>query len=361
MIIVGEKSSGGKLSACLRARGFENKKWECHAAKKILAKILPEQAAITQESPYKEELAVLRESDSLHRASTMVRRSMKVGKEDRWSELWKSSEFNSWTRAKLQECYHEVRQDDDQRKTIAQQIMWKSTNILRRKIVPVQGQGVVSLSYVCPHLYRFPIEDYIWWVSTGHAKNSAIGGARLAAASTTGKIRTESWSYRTPRTPQCFGLTFRCTVRATISCALSSFWANQQMGRDSLVDVLVEGLQEQNRLKIMDEVKEVHRGGQSRGGEDRRLGEELGGDQSGRARLQQRRFPQAAVREAVDELHTSKRRRRHAAHFHRHNQCGRQLMETTDGGRGLACHLSNHLQRPSRERNGRSRIVRSWK
>ena len=74
------------------------------------------------------------------------------------------------------------------------------------------------------------------------------------------------------------------------------------MGRDSLVDVLVEGLQEQNRLKIMDEVKEVHRGGQSRGGEDRRLGEELGGDQSGRARLQQRRFPQAAVREAVDEL-----------------------------------------------------------
>ena len=167
MIIVGEKSAGGKLSACLRARGFENKKWECHAAKKMLAKILPEQAAITQESPYKEELAVLRESDSLHRASTMVRRSMKVGKEDHWSELWKGSEFNSWTRAKLQECYHEVRQDDDQRKSIVQQIMWKSTNILRRKIVPVQGQGVITSSYVCPHLYRFPIEDYIWWSLDG--------------------------------------------------------------------------------------------------------------------------------------------------------------------------------------------------
>ena len=39
---------------------------------------------------------------------------MKVGKEDDWSELWKSSEFNPWTRATLQECYCEVKQDDNQ-------------------------------------------------------------------------------------------------------------------------------------------------------------------------------------------------------------------------------------------------------
>ena len=28
--------------------------------------------------------------------------------------------------------------------------------------------GGVTLSYVCPHCNRFPLEDYIWWVSTGH-------------------------------------------------------------------------------------------------------------------------------------------------------------------------------------------------
>ena len=88
----------------------------------MFAKSLLEQAATalklgkswTEESPYKEELALLRESDSLHLAGTKVRRSVKVGKEDDWSELWKSSEFNPWTRAKLQECYFEVWQDDDQ-------------------------------------------------------------------------------------------------------------------------------------------------------------------------------------------------------------------------------------------------------
>ena len=72
MIIVSESSSGGIMSACLRVRGFENKMWECYAVKKMFAKNLLEQAATalnlgkswTEESPYKEELALLRESDS---------------------------------------------------------------------------------------------------------------------------------------------------------------------------------------------------------------------------------------------------------------------------------------------------------
>ena len=66
--MVGEKSSGGKLPACLEATGIGNKLWECHAAKKMYAKGLLNEAATAlwqgksspDESPYREEeLALL--------------------------------------------------------------------------------------------------------------------------------------------------------------------------------------------------------------------------------------------------------------------------------------------------------------
>ena len=41
-------------------------------------------------------------------------------------------------------------------------------DFLRRIIAPVDGMGGVTLSYVCTHCKSFPLEDYIWWVSTGH-------------------------------------------------------------------------------------------------------------------------------------------------------------------------------------------------
>ena len=43
--MVCERSSRGKCSACLGANGFENKMWECHAAKKMYAKSLLSEAA----------------------------------------------------------------------------------------------------------------------------------------------------------------------------------------------------------------------------------------------------------------------------------------------------------------------------
>ena len=51
---------------------------------------------------------------------------------------------------------------------IVQEILRKSTDFLRRIIAPVGGMGGVTLSYICPHCNSFPLEDYIWWVSTGH-------------------------------------------------------------------------------------------------------------------------------------------------------------------------------------------------
>ena len=46
-------------------------------------------------------------------------------------------------------------------------------------------------------------------------------------------------------------------------------------------------------------------------------------------------FPEAVVREGADEL-TLRKGEEGTSHLHRHHECGRQQMETTAGGRGLA-------------------------
>ena len=113
-----KRALGSNYRPALGAKGFENKILGCYAAKKMCAKSLLSETATAgkswpEESPYREELALLMESDGLHLADTKVRRAMKDGHENDWSEL-------SWTRVKTQECHHEVRQEDDQRKSIVQ-------------------------------------------------------------------------------------------------------------------------------------------------------------------------------------------------------------------------------------------------
>ena len=84
----------------------------------------------------------------------------------------------------------------------------------------VKGDGGVTLSYVCPHCHRFPLEDNMWWISSGSTeRSSAASGVRLAAASTIGDIRTESLSYKTARTAekqQCFERTLHRQKFVTI-------------------------------------------------------------------------------------------------------------------------------------------------
>ena len=45
-------------------------------------------------------------------------------------------------------------------------------DFLRRIVVPVEAQGGVTLSYVCPHCHRFPLEDHIWCVSSGEEEEA---------------------------------------------------------------------------------------------------------------------------------------------------------------------------------------------
>ena len=79
----------------------------------------------------------------------MVRKAVKAGLADDWSELIRHEELNPWMVANLKESFHQARQEDDQRKSIVQKVM-------QRSIAPVQVQGGATLSYVCPHCQSFP-------------------------------------------------------------------------------------------------------------------------------------------------------------------------------------------------------------
>ena len=73
----------------------------------------------------------------------MVRKTIKAASGDDWSELTRSEGLNPWMTAKLWRG-----REDDQRISIVQQVLQRSTDFLRRIIAPVEGQGGVALSYV---------------------------------------------------------------------------------------------------------------------------------------------------------------------------------------------------------------------
>ena len=66
----------------------------------------------------------------------------------------------------IKEAFELAALDEAEQVSIVQEIMLWSTDYLRRIIAPVGGQGGVTMSYLCPHCNSFPLEDYVWWVSS---------------------------------------------------------------------------------------------------------------------------------------------------------------------------------------------------
>ena len=172
----------------LGVMGFEHKIVDILRRQEDLGEEPVERSRACAESD-KEELALLQQSENRRLPGIMVRRAVNAGRADDWSELMKSEELNPWMIAKLKASYGQATQDDDECKSIVQQIMQKSTDFLRRIVVPVEGQGGVALSHVCPDCHRYPLEDYIKWVSLGYTAKSR--------KKQSGGTRAKSSSYRT--------------------------------------------------------------------------------------------------------------------------------------------------------------------
>ena len=95
-------------------------------------------------------------------ARHMMRRSQRLGNL-LGSILWK------WQAQRMGRCEGERMLQSGRARTVLD-ILRKSTDFLRRIIVAVKGEGGVTLSYLCPHCHRFPLEDNMWWISSGHGK-----------------------------------------------------------------------------------------------------------------------------------------------------------------------------------------------
>ena len=144
---------------------------------------------------------------------------------------------------KIQECNQEV---DDQWKSSVPQILKKSTDFLRRIIREEPRCRTRVLTATDSRLKTTPDGK-----QRGTGRGSATGARRVAAI-TTGGNRTESWFFRTARTART-AVRRRCSkgVCEILVNALKLL-ANQQLRGASLVQMLVEGFEEQNRVKIKD-------------------------------------------------------------------------------------------------------------
>ena len=84
---------------------------------------------------------------------SLMRQALAPRKLGDWADFLENKKVSVWASVKVRECNSEVEQEDEHRKTIAQQIVHRSTDFLRRIIVPVRRarRG---------HCHRFPIDDH---------------------------------------------------------------------------------------------------------------------------------------------------------------------------------------------------------
>ena len=93
-----------------------------------------------------------------------MQRSRAIGKASKRN----SGKLCEWIFERLQEAHDKVASEDIGRLSIAREFLRKGTDFCRWITAPVDRIGGVTLSYVSPHCSCFPVDDNIWWVSTGH-------------------------------------------------------------------------------------------------------------------------------------------------------------------------------------------------
>ena len=108
------------------------------------------------EAPYKEEPELLTHSTDLSFDGLLMSQSYHAGKSGDWAMFLENDKLSAWSSVTVRECHCKVEEEYGRRR-IAQQILYNSIDVLRRSIVPVEGQVGITLSYVCPHCHHFPI------------------------------------------------------------------------------------------------------------------------------------------------------------------------------------------------------------
>ena len=197
-----------------------------------------------QESPFKEVLEQVKRSADTDCGPQTMRRAYNAMKHGNWEsfkeEYRMEGHLCEWTFERIREAYEKVAMDDIRRRSIAQDTLSKCTDFSRRIIAPVDGMGG---SYVCPHCSCFPLDDYIWWVSTGHGDGN------------NGQKKHCNWWWCAPcggQHPTGYWCSKRTQLRKGYLVNALKLLANQQTDGDSPIQSIVTGLQERSGRSIMD-------------------------------------------------------------------------------------------------------------
>ena len=291
------------------------------------------------ESPYKGELELLRVRCGMRLDGTLIRPAIKTGKAGDWSELAKSDRLTAWTTAKLQECYSEVEQEDDERKCIVLQNLQESTDVLRRVTVPGRGHTVVHVPSQHPVRFNEAREESVQLVACGVRRAVRLGEPEPSLDSS-GQHAARRRCFGAQAPPQ--GL----CENPTNALKLPS---NQQTGGDSWQCWL-----RAPRTKRVGDggAEKVHHGGHSRGCQTWRLGENIGVTLGGGTKFNTD-FPEAAIREGA-ELTLRRGEERYGLSAPSPTPPMWGTMGTVTGGRGLARRWPGGLTRALKARRERS-------
>ena len=169
---------------CFRARWIPPKNvgtihhqqgWAKHFLEETAKAVQPETDSSWQHgSPFKEELQLLRMGNDLRLEGSFTRQAKKAGKACEWAEFLNKDRLNASITRMLQGGGARRRGSEGP----------FATDLAEEHVLPEADHGAVTLSYVCPHCHRYPLEDHIWWVSWEHESpvrkrmGDATGGVR---------------------------------------------------------------------------------------------------------------------------------------------------------------------------------------
>ena len=156
----------------------------------------------TRQSPFKEELELVKRKNDLGVNAMLMRRAYHAGRSGR-----RDGKLSVGASIKVKDRYEKV-ESEDKCLSIAQDILRTSTDFLVSIIAPIDGVGGVTLSHVCPHCQCFR-----WRTTSGGfrrgtvtatsgRRSSATGDVRRVAVGMIGGLRTGFGSYKTARTAE---------------------------------------------------------------------------------------------------------------------------------------------------------------
>ena len=112
---------------------------------------------------------MLRESMNMQLPRMMMRRAVKAGLADDWSELMRSEELNPWMIVKMRETYHQARQQDE---STVQKVLQRSTDF-EQKVHRAELRPWASGRLIAER--KGPLEQQ---AQAGHVTTESDAGAR---------------------------------------------------------------------------------------------------------------------------------------------------------------------------------------